>query len=65
VVVKKLHGGKGSMTHLVYHGEFSADFHVLSLCLQMFLIAFDCAVNDGEWWRGCRDTVEGPKDLSW
>ena len=47
------------MAHLVYPGEFSADFHVLSLCLQKFRIAFDCAINDGERWRRCRDAVEG------
>jgi len=43
------------MTHLVYPGEFSADFYVLSLGLQAFRIIFDCAINDGEQWRGCRD----------
>jgi len=57
------------MTHLVYPGEFSADFYVLSLCLQAFRAVFDCAINDGERWRGCRDTVEGrtydASDLSW
>jgi len=36
------------MAHLVYLGEFSADFYVLILCLQKFRIAFDCAINDGE-----------------
>ncbi len=45
--------------HLVYPGELSADFYVLSWCLQAFRKAFDCAINDGERWRGCRDTVEG------
>jgi hypothetical protein len=35
--------GQRPMTHHLYLREFLADFYVLGLCLQAFLIAFNCA----------------------
>jgi hypothetical protein len=45
---------EGYSTHRVYLREFSANFYVLNLCLQVFSIAFERAIKDEERYSGCR-----------
>jgi len=55
VVVEKQDGGEeGSRAHLMYLCEFSAEFYVLNLCLQSFLLAFERAIKYKKRCGGCK-----------
>jgi len=58
-VVEKLNRGKGLMTHSVYLREFPVVFHVPSLCSHVFILVFDHAVNNKEWYSDCTETGRG------
>ncbi len=40
-----------------YLREFPAIFYVLSLCLQVCSLAFDCTINGKEWSRSLFDSL--------
>ena len=50
------------MTPSVYLREFPVVFHVLSSCSQGFVLVFDHAVNNDEWYSGCTELEGGVFD---